>query len=210
MPTREQRLSGMFNLLKNKKVFYETDRLHSSDDFDRNSIDMFLKQGFDYSGTTINYGTNELRNRIITRDGKAPLYYMFGPWNADGDISKPKNADLRMQISKYAGAAVDDPVTMWRGVNGHKDTRSAVYSTIKWCHADKQKFLFLLAPNDSGKTFLPEAQQLVRDLEDHDANPDMFAVEFYGPQSFERSSKCCPNQMALADPPQLSAEFRIG
>jgi hypothetical protein len=199
-PTREERLAGMFKLLKNKRLFYETDRVHSSDAFDRASIDMFLKQGFDYSGTTINYGTNEARNRIITRDGQVPLYYMFGPWNGEGDISKPKNDDLRSQIGKYAGAAVDDPVTMWRGPNGHKDTRSMVYSTIKWCHANNQKFLFLLAPNDSGKTFLPESQQLVRDLEDHDANPDMFAVEFYGPKSFRDKLDILPESDAAGRP----------
>ena len=183
-PTREDRLAGMYKLLKNKRVFYETDGVHSSDDFDRQSIDLFLKQGFDYTGATINYGTNESRNKIITRDGRVPLYYMFGPWNGEGDIGNAKNSDLRSQIRKYAGAAVDDPVTMWRGADGHNGTRSMVYSTIKWCHANKQKFLFLLAPNESGKTFLPEAQQLVRDLEDHQANPDIWAVAFYGPQSF--------------------------
>jgi hypothetical protein len=199
-PTREDRLAGMYKLLKNKRVFYETDRIHSNDDFDRESIDLFLKLGFDYTGTTINYGTNESRNKIITRDGRVPLYYMFGPWNGEGDINNDKNNDLRSQIRKYAGAAVDDPVTMWRGANGHTGTRSMVYSTIKWCHGNKQKFLFLLAPNESGKTFLPEAQQLVRDLEDHKANPDIWAVAFYGPQSFRDKLEVLPETDADGHP----------
>ena len=199
-PTREERLAGMYRLLKNKKIFYETDLIHSSDDFDRQSIDLFLKQGFDYTGVTINYGTNEARNNIITREGRLPLYYMFGPWKGQGDINDPKDAELRLQISKYAGAAVDDPVTMWRGENGQKGTRSTVYSTIKWCHAHQQKFLFLLAPNDSGKTFLTEAQQLVRDLEDHNTSPDMWAVEFYGPQSFRDKLAVLPEAMPDGQP----------
>jgi hypothetical protein len=199
-PTREPRVAGMYHLLKNKRIFYETDLIHSTDDFDRQSIALFLKQGFEYTGTTINYGTSAARTSIITQDGKLPLYYMFGPWNGEGDISKPKNNDLRTQIRKYTGAAVDDPVTMWRGPNGHKDTRSMVYSTIKWCHANKQKFLFLLAPNDSGKTFLSDAQQLVRNLEDNNANPDLWAVEFYGPQSFRDLLETLPESDADGRP----------
>ena len=183
-PTREQRLAGMYRLLKNKRVFYETDRIHSSDDFDRRSLAAFAAAGFEYVGTTINYGTDDGRNRIITRDGAVPLYYMFGPWNGDGDIAKPKNDALRAELQKYAGGAVDDPVTMWQGPTGHRDTRPMVYSSVRWCHAHGKRFLFLLAPNESGPAFLPEAEQLVRDLEDHDATPDLFAVAFYGPQSF--------------------------
>ena len=196
VPTRAQRLAGMFRLLKNKRVFYETDRVHSSDAFDRDSLAAFDQAGFEYAATTINYGTDDGRDRIITRDGRVPLYYMFGPWNGDGDIAKPKNDKLRAEIRRHAGAAVDDPVTMWRGPDGHNGTRPMVYSTIKWCHANGQKFLFLLAPNESGPTFLPEAKQLVRDLEDHDADPDVFAVAFYGPQPFRDKLDVLPE----ADP----------
>ena len=86
------------------------------------------------------------------------------------------------------------------GRMGKKGTRGMVYSTIKWCHAHDKKFLFLLAPNDSGKTFLPEAQQLVRDLEDHDANPDLWAVAFYGPQAFRDKLEVLPESDAAGRP----------
>ncbi len=191
-PTRQERLDGMYKLLKNKKVFYETDLVHSEDDFDQNSIDLFKETGFGYVGATINRGTSDARNKIITHDGTLPLYYMFGPWNGDGHIKKPKNDALRKNILKYAGAAVDDPVTMWRGPTGSRNTRQMVYSTIKWCHKNKKKFLFLLAPNDSGPSFLPEAKSLVHDLEDNKAFPDIFAVAFYGPQSFREKLEVLP------------------
>jgi hypothetical protein len=190
----------MVRLLKNKRVFYETDRIHSTDAFDRDSLAAFDRAGFEYAGATINYGTDDGRDRIITRDGRVPLYYMFGPWTGDGDIAKPKNDQLRAEIRRHAGAAVDDPVTMWRGPDGHNGTRPMVYSTIKWCHANGQKFLFLLAPNESGPAFLPEAEQLVRDLEDHDANPDVWAVAFYGPQSFRDKLPVLPEADAKGEP----------
>jgi hypothetical protein len=200
VPTRAQRLAGMVRLLKNKRVFYETDRIHSTDAFDRDSLAAFDRAGFEYAGVTINYGTDDGRDRIITRDGRVPLYYMFGPWTGDGDIGKPKNDKLRAEIRRHAGAAVDDPVTMWRGPDGHNGTRPMVYSTVKWCHANGQKFLFLLAPNESGPAFLPEAEQLVRDLEDHDANPDVWAVAFYGPQSFRDRLPVLPEADAKGEP----------
>lgn len=199
-PSREDRLAGMHKLLKNKKVFYETDLIHSTDEFDQASIDAFLKHGFAYTAVTINRGTNDARNRILTQDGKLPLYYMFGPWNHEGNITKPKNADLRGHIQKYAGGAVDCPVVVWRGPTGKTGTKPAVYSSVKWCHANGKKFLFLLAPNDSAEKFLPEAQQLVRDMENNDAHPDVWAVAFYGPQSFRDMLEVLPEADAAGKP----------
>ena len=200
-PTAEARfraLQTMSELLAHKNLFYETDQQHSTDEFEKNALANFAKAGFDVKAVTINRGTNPERSAILTDDGARPLYYMFGPWRGGGDIENAENADLRANIVKFSGAAVDGPVTMWRKNAGKM--QPMVYSTIRWTQAHGEKFLYLLAPNESGADFLMESQKLAHDLEDNGANPDIWAVSFYGPPTFREKLETLPEADANGAP----------
>ncbi len=195
-PTAQARfaaLQKMSELLKSDKLFYETDQAHSTDDFEKNALENFKKAGFDVTAVTINRGTNPARTAILTDDGKRPLYYMFGPWRGGGDINNAENADLRANIAQFGGSAVDGPVTMWRKNAGKM--KPMVYSTIQWTQKNNQKFLYLLAPNESGAGFLGETQKLAHDMEDNGANPNIWAVSFYGPPTFRDALETLPEAL---------------
>ena len=192
-PGLPDRLKAMHDLLDHKRVFYETDLVHAaSDDFDTGCLALFDQAGFAYAGATINYGNSPARTAILTKNGQYPLLYMFGPWKQGGDIMSSENDELRGRISAVSGGAVDGPMTMWIRDAGHM--HDTVYSTIKWCHANGKKFLYLLAPNDSGREFLPDAQNLVHGLEDNKAMPDMIAASFYGPHIFREKLETLPEK----------------
>lgn len=188
--SRFEALRAMNGLLRHKNLFYETDQEHSTDEFEKVALDNFVKAGFEVKGVTINRGTNPQRSAILTADGQRPLYYMFGPWRGGGDIENAENADLRANIAKFNGAAVDGPVTMWRKNAGQM--KPMVYSSIRWTQAHNERFLYLLAPNESGAGFLDEARRLAHDLEDNGANPDIWAVSFYGPPTFRDKLETLP------------------
>lgn len=194
----EKRLATTAALFAHKNAFYETDLRHSTDAQDRVIVPLFGKAGFTLTRTTINYGNSPARTAIITEDGRIPLYYMFGPWDIGGNIKKTSNAKLRKNILASAGAAVDGPVTMWR-----KDARfmhNACYTTIAFCHAHHKKFLYLLAPNESGQQFLTNAKQVVHGMEDHYKHPDFWAVSFYGPAVFRKHLNVLPEADAHGKP----------
>ena len=190
---REAQLRAMNDLMKSDKLFYETDVIHATDEFDRATLDAFARAGFEVTAATINRGTTIERTAILTGDGKIPLYYMFGPWRGGGDINNAQNVDLRASLESAAGGAVDGPVTMWRKNAGQM--KPMVYSTIRWNQARGQKFLYLLAPNESGADFLEETRKLAHDLEDNDANPDIWAVSFYGPPTFRDKLETLPESL---------------
>ena len=200
-PTQQGRLEelrAMRGLMKSPKAFYETDQENANDTFDQAAVKMFAPAGFRLSGVTINRGTNPARTRILTDSGRLPLYYMFGPWHGGGDIDRSENEKLRAGISGASGGAVDGPVTMWRKDAGQM--KAMCYSTIRWCHAHGKKFLYLLAPNESGRDFLKETMALAHDMENNDANPDIWAVSFYGPQSFRDKLETLPEKEADSRP----------
>lgn len=195
-PTKEARfaaLQKMSGLLKIDKLFYETDQQHSTDEFEKNAFDNFKKAGFDIVAVTINRGTNPERTAILTKNGARPLYYMFGPWRGGGDINNEQNQELRENIAQFGGSAVDGPVTMWRKDAGKMKTM--VYSTIRWTQSQNKEFLYLLAPNESGADFLEETRKLAHDLEDNGANPNIWAVSFYGPPTFRDTLETLPESL---------------
>lgn len=195
-PTMEARIAALQTMndrLKSDKLFYETDQQHSTNQFEQTALANFAKTGFDVTAVTINRGTNPQRSAILTDDGKRPLYYMFGPWRGGGDINNDENKELRENIAKFGGSAVDGPVTMWRKNAGKM--KPMVYSTIQWTQQHGQKFLYLLAPNESGAGFLEESQKLAHDLEDNGANPDIWAVAFYGPPKFRDALETLPEAL---------------
>ncbi len=108
MEGREAQLRAMNDLMKSDKLFYETDIIHATDEFDRMSLQAFARQGFDVTAATINRGTTPTRSAILTDNGKIPLYYMFGPWRGGGDINNAENTELRANIASSAGGAVSD------------------------------------------------------------------------------------------------------
>ena len=192
-PTAEARyaaLQEMSALLKSDKLFYETDQAHSTDEFEKNALENFEKAGFEVAAVTINRGTNPARTAILTENGQRPLYYMFGPWRGGGDIGNAENKELRENIAQFGGSAVDGPVTMWRKNAGKM--KPMVTSTIRWTQENDQKFLYLLAPNESGAGFLEETRNLAHDLEDNGANPNIWAVSFYGPPKFRDALETLP------------------
>ena len=196
---RAAQVRQMSALLKNPRVIYETDAQHSTDEFDRDALKTLKTAGFTIEGVTINRGTTAERSAILTDNGQIPLYYMFGPWHG-GDILKVENDDLRANIAQLSGGAVDGPVTMWRKNAGQM--KPMVYSSIQWSHAHDKKFLYLLAPNESGTAFLSETQNLAHDLEDNNANPDIWAVSFYGPPTFREKLETLPEANADGTPSQ--------
>lgn len=191
-------LEAVRDLLAHKDVFYETDRIHDSDTFDRESLDLFRDAKLNWVASTINYGTDATRTATLTTGGTRPLYYMFGPWHGGGDIARPENDVLRANILAASGGAVDGPVTQWRKNAGGMHTMC--YTAIRWCHANGKKFLYLLAPNESGEDFLAESQKLVHGMEDNDANPDIWAISFYGPQVFRDKLETLPESSADGRP----------
>ncbi|MGN6726259.1 MAG: hypothetical protein ACTHLZ_10100 [Tepidisphaeraceae bacterium] len=192
-----QKLQQTAALLTHKNVFYETDRIHDSDQLDRDAIALFKQAGLDLKGATINYGLDPQRKATLTAGG-TPLYFMYGPWRVKGNLNDPSNADLRRNILQTDGASVDGPIVMW--APDKSGTRQGVISGIKFCHAHGKKFLYLLAPNDSGAKFLPESQQLLHELEDKNAMPDILAVSFYGPKSFRELLNVLPESLPDGKP----------
>ena len=190
---RKAQLRAMNDLMKSSQLFYETDIIHATDEFDRDTLQAFADTGWKVTAATINRGTTAQRTEILTDNGKRPLYYMFGPWRGGGAIENEVNAELRANILASAGGAVDGPVTMWRKNAGQM--KPMVTSTIRWNQANGQKFLYLLAPNESGADFLGETRKLAHDLEDNDANPDIWAVSFYGPPSFREALQTLPESL---------------
>ena len=183
-------LQQMRSLLANKRVFYETDRIHASAAEDTRNVGMFREAGFSWVGSTINYGTDAARTALLVEGGRLPLYYMFGPWGYKEGLESPKTQALIANIVPQAGAAVDGPVTQWRKDAGNM--QKTCFDMVRWCHAHQKKFLYLIAPNESGKTFPEETQKLVRAFEDAEACPDIWALSFYGPASFRALLETLP------------------
>ncbi len=178
-------------VLPTARLFYETDLIHSTDDHDRDSLDLFRRAGFDTVGVTINYGNSPARTQLLTDAGRLPLYYMVGPRHKFGDFADGRNAKDQAGMLAAAGGAMDCPVVLY-SPHDHDDAHADTRTAVRWCHAHGKKFLLLLAPNDSGKDFLPDAQQLVADLDAHDAHPDLWAVSFYGPPVFRKTLDVLP------------------
>ena len=197
---RAAQVREMRALLKNPRVIYETDLQHSTDAFDRDALNTLQTAGFTIAGVTINRGTTAERSAVLTENGRIPLYYMFGPWRGGGDILDAQNDALRAGIMQSSGGAVDGPVTMWRKNAGKM--KPMVYSSIGWSHAQNKKFLYLLAPNESGSDFLLETKKLAHDLEDNNANPDIWAVSFYGPPTFREKLETLPEALPDGAPAQ--------
>jgi len=189
---RKAQLRQVYALLAKKRVFYETDLKHAKLDEDVRNIALFRAAGFEYAGATINYGTDPARTALLTERGQYPLYYMFGPWNYKDGLQSAKGKALLANISPLAGGSVDGPVTMWRRNAGNM--HETCFEAIRWCHANKKKFLYLVAPNESGVAFLEETQKLVRAFEDEETCPDIWAMGFYGPPEFRKALETLPEK----------------
>ena len=186
-PTQSQHLRDMAALFAHKNIFYETEaesyahRVHDADDQAR--ITLLQQAGFAVTYITCNGSFTDERTTLLKNwSGKRPLFALMGPWAIGGDIANPTNpkaAQWRTLIDKTDGSATDSPLAAW--ADDKNGCRNGSYSGVKYAHAHGKLAEVMLCPHKLGtnENWLAMSEQYVRDHEDNDAFPDLWAVSYY-------------------------------
>ena len=186
-PVQNQRLSAMAGLFAHKNIFYETEAesyAHRvTDANDQARIALLQKNGFTVTYITCNGAFTDARATLLkTWRGTRPLLALMGPWAIGGDINHPTNpkaAQWRNLTTRYDGSATDSPLAAWADNKGN--CREGSYSGVRFAHAHGKLAEVMLCPHKLGtnENWLAMSRQYVRDHEDNDAFPDLWAVSYY-------------------------------
>ena len=186
-PTQNRRLSTMAGLFTHKNVFYETEAeayAHRvTDANDQARIALLQKNGFTVTYITCNGAfTDERATLLKTWRGTRPLLALMGPWAIGGDINHPTNpkaAQWRNLTTKNDGSSTDSPLAAWAA--NFQNCRNGSYSGVKFAHANGKLAEVMLCPHKLGtnENWLTMSEQYIRDHEDNDALPDIWAVSYY-------------------------------
>ncbi len=179
-------LSTMSSLFTNKNVMYETEaesyanRIFDADDKAR--IPILQQNGFNVTYTTCNGNFTDARATILkTYSGTRPLLALQGPWAIGGDINSTNSLAVqwRTLITKNNGSSTDSPLAIW--ASNQNNCRNGSYSGVKYSHAQGKIAEVMLCPHGLGTdaNWLSMSKQYVRDHEDNDALPDIWAVSYY-------------------------------
>ena len=172
---------------------------------DRRFIDLLERSGFNVRYTSLNYGWNSDRARLLREGGhprgtspcnggrvssERPNFVQLGPWKLGGDIRKNlklstiPNEEFRHWIEQAEGTSTDGPLGFWK-VN-HGDVRQGSISLVRWAHDKHKCAVVMLAPYgasipdyDPVRDYLDVGKQDVWDHEDAGAVPDVWSVFEY-------------------------------
>ena len=99
--------------------------------------------------------------------------------------SDPKEDYARVLINTpgCTGSGVDAPTYLF--LHWGASYQQAIFDQRNYTAAHGKKFMYVLSPNNSNANFLPDSEQVVRLLEDNNAEPDSYAVELYGKRPIE-------------------------
>jgi hypothetical protein len=103
-----------------------------------------------------------------------------------------------------AGTSADPPTYLF--TRREEAYRKANYDVIRWTHANKRKFMFLVSPNEGSDTFLRDSILTVQALEDNDARPDFYGVTLYG----KRPLHLVPETVVRKDGKPVGADTLTG
>jgi hypothetical protein len=207
--TQNSRLRTMSSLFSNKNVFYETEaesyahRISDADDEAR--IKILQQNGFKLTYVTCNGAFTDVRAAILkTWSGTRPLLALMGPWAIGGDINatNPKAIQWRTLITRNDGSATDSPLAIW--ATDFRQCREGSYSSVKYSHAQGKIAEVMLCPHKLGTdaNWLAESEQYVRDHEDNDALPDIWAVSYYA--AYLQAHAVTPEQVDRAPAASLT------
>ncbi len=182
--TQNNRLSTMSSLFTNKNVFYETEaesydnRVFDADEKAR--LPILQQNGFTITYTTCNGVFTDARETILrTYSGTRPLFALSAPWAINGDINSSKGLQWRTLITKSDGSATDSPLAIW--ASNQNNCHNGSYSSIKFSHSLGKVGEVMIATHGLGSdaNLLKMAEQYIRDHEDNDALPDIWAISYY-------------------------------
>lgn len=116
----------------------------------------------------------------LNRKAGIESYTMQAPHRIadEGGWADPRFDRTRRWTLMADGTSADAPTYLF--TRRTEPYRQGVYDLIRWTHANKRKFLFIVSPNEGEGTFLQDAMMTVRLLEDNDARPDFYGVTLYG------------------------------
>lgn len=209
-PAQNGRLRDMAALFTHKNVFYETEaesylhRVHDADDQAR--IKILQQDGFAVTYVTCNGNfTDERATLLKTWSGTRPLLALMGPWAIGGDINHPTNpkaAQWRTLTTKNDGSATDSPLAAWE--KNFQNCRKGSYSGVRYAHAHGKLAEVMLCPHKLGtnENWLAMSEQYVRDHEDNDAFPDIWAVSYYA--AYLEAHAVTPEQIDGAPAPSVT------
>ncbi len=127
------------------------------------------------------------RERIASNAGlRASTLLMLAPhvvYRTGWSDAKLDYARALISAPGCSGSGVDAPTYLFL----HLGTKyaQAIYDQRNYTTSQGKKFMYVLSPNNSNAQFLTDSEQVVRALEDNDAEPDSYAVELYGKRPIE-------------------------
>lgn len=200
-------LEATSNLLKNRRVFLESDHRTPKDGDDGSGAapadDQSFIQTLHASGlaipyTSLNYGWSRERAANLRGFDKRPgaarrNFVQVGPWNIGGDIAQDRaqdragagtaNATYRDWIKGSDGVSTDGPMGLWKADSG--GMRAGSVSVVRFAHRHGKMAVVMLGPYGAHNPdydpaqFLSVSQDAVRVHEDAGAAPDIWAVFEY-------------------------------
>ena len=173
----------------NPFAMVEGDMSGSGANADINDINNISRYGLKPIAAFVNQPSNTpVWKQLVANNGalNTPSYEMLAPWvigkkgwsSTDWDYAR-----ANMQVAGCAGSGIDSPVNLYRIGNGISAAayQQAVWDQCKWTKTNGKKFNYLISPNeDIGQPFLDDTQYLVRSLEDHAAEPNVYGSVLYG------------------------------
>lgn len=200
-------LDATANLLKNRRVFLESDHRTPKDGDDASgaapaddqaSIQKLHASGLAIPYTSLNYGWSQERAANLRGFDKRPgtprrNFVQIGPWGIGGDIARDQaqgraghgvpNAAYREWIKGSDGVSTDGPMGLWKADSGRM--RAGSVSIVKFAHQHGKTAVVMLGPYGARNPdydpaqFLSVSQDAVRLHEDAAAVPDIWTVFEY-------------------------------
>lgn len=192
---KQSTIDSYGKLFTNKSAIIESD-MNSSLEKEQEYINKLQSAGFTIPYTSLNYGWDKERQDNLKtyalKDGQEPrlCFVQDGTWNISGSILDDKgnngvftNLDYRSWVNQADGTSTDGPLGFWTIDQGKM--KAASYSIVKFSHSLGKKASLMLCPYGAGvasytpKMYLEVGKSCVREHEDNDADPDIWAVFEY-------------------------------
>ncbi len=187
--TQNSHLQTMAGLFTHHNVFYETDAARETGDNDKIKIDI-LRQFFNVSYATINEGSPADRVQDLMWREWRPVLVMAAPWELGGNMNNSSNATIQSEIQTTWGSTTDGPSGYFR--DNTSGMQTGCYTTVQYTKSQGKLSELMIATYTSGTNsgtaaangaaFLSAGQTMVRDCENNNASPDIWAISYYAAQ----------------------------